>query len=110
MTLTIADIVDAVKKAEVLGPGEKIAALLYTRTWLMLPGHIWKVEYEGKTYFLMHGSDLDKLLTQLPMVEAPVAFSQIAGIPVIEDTEKIREILYSIVLRLLSQESTKEEK
>lgn len=100
MTLTIADIVDAVKKIEALEPREKITALLYTRTWHMLPGHIWKVEHRGKTYLLMHGSDLDKLIAQIPMVEAPGVFSQIAGIPVIEDAEKIREILCSIALRL----------
>lgn len=59
-------------------------------------GYIYLVEFQERFYILMNSYDLDIVVAQVPFISTSYPYNFIMGLPVAEDTEKIKRIMCGV--------------
>lgn len=104
----IKKMIDALNKS--MPPVENaVDAILFTGDWIIPQGVMLKAEHDGKKYLMMSKLDVDRAFEEIKRTTPPsviyqtgyIGVSSLAGIPVIEDTEKIREIMGEVARKHL---------
>lgn len=90
-----------------------ISAILYTnKDYLIPPSTMYQAEHENKTYFLMNGKDVQRVVNEVEKANPPstitryeyqVGLPSLVGIPVIEDTEKIQKIFTDAIKKYVEK-------
>lgn len=106
--ITVDDILKMQARLAEIGPMPKIDAILITDDFnLIAEGIAYKALYEGKVCILLCRRDMDAMIEEATRytpkhvrydMEYPLppgSLGEIVGIPVYDDTEKIREILFT---------------
>ncbi len=93
-------------------PEPSVSAILFTdNEYLIPPGTLYKADYEGKRYILCSKAEIEKLKTETfrPAKEVTTyqagfaGFISFTGIPVIEDSEKIKKIFEKAIQKYLAK-------